>query len=135
MLACSSPAGPRADGAQAPAGPAVLEISAPVYDATGAAGDGPALEAQCKAWSLTREQAETFFRLSKPITGEEKHGAYYDLPCSVKGRLQAEGRTWDFAIDGAATSTWTSGAETRSFGCSDPACEPLVLMMPRGPEE
>lgn len=130
MLACSSPAGPRADATQASAGPTVLEISAPTYDPVGMGGDGPALEAECKRWALTREQAQTFFRLSKPITGEEKHGAYYDLPCTVTGRVRAEGRTWDFAIDGAATATWTSGNEVRLLGCSDPACEPLVLMMP-----
>lgn len=108
----------------------VIEISAPTYDPTGARGDGSVLEAQCKAWSLDREQAEAFFRLSKPISGEEKHGAFYVLPCNVEGRLQADGRSWSFQINAGATATWTSGTEIRDFGCSDPACEPLVLMMP-----
>jgi hypothetical protein len=44
--------------------------------------------------------------------------------------LQADVHTWDFEINAAATGTWTSGDEIRIFGCSDPACEPLVLMMP-----
>ncbi len=86
------------------------------------------------AWSLGREQAEAFFRASRPITAEERHARFYDLPCAIRGRLQAEGRTWEFEIDAAATATWTSGGETRLFGCSDPACEPLVLMMPESGE-
>ncbi len=130
MLSCSHPQAPRADLASIDGGIAVLELSAPVYDPAGARGDGPALEAQCKAWSLTREQAQAFFRLATSITGEQRHAHYSSLPCTIRGRLQAEGRIWAFSINAAATADWTSGEDTRSFGCADPACEPLVLLMP-----
>lgn len=86
----------------------------------------------CKAWSLGKAQAESFFRLSKPLAEGELHG--YDwLPCSIKGRLRAEGRTWDFEINAAATSTWRSGDDVRQLGCAQAACEPFVVLMP-GPE-
>ncbi|WP_242104107.1 MULTISPECIES: hypothetical protein [unclassified Lysobacter] len=130
ILACSNPPAPRAETPLAGGAPEILEISAPVYDPTGARGDGPRLEAECKRWSLTREQAGTFFRLSQPITGEQKHHEFYYLPCSIRGRLRSDGHSWDFEINAAATATWSSGNEVRTFGCSDPACEPLVLMMP-----
>lgn len=130
ILACSNPPAPRAEKSRAADALAVLEISGPVYDPSGARGDGPRLEAECKRWSLTREQAGTFFRLSQPITGEQKHHEFYHLPCSIKGQLQSDGHTWDFEINAAATATWISSNEIRTLGCSDPACEPLVLMMP-----
>jgi hypothetical protein len=107
----------------------VLEIGASEYDPTGARGDGPALAADCKRWSLTREQAETFFRHSQPIADGAGH-AFYALPCHISGRLRAEGRTWDFRIDAAATAVWSSGEDIRRLGCSARECEPLVLLMP-----
>jgi hypothetical protein len=130
ILACSNPPAPRVETPLAGGAPKILEISGPVYDPTGARGDGPGLEAECRRWSLTREQAGTFFRLSQPITGEQKHHEFYYLPCSIRGRLQSDGHTWDFEINAAATAALSSGNEIRTFGCSDPACEPLVLMMP-----
>lgn len=102
----------------------------PAYDRTGATGDRPALEAQCKSWTIDAHRAETFLRLSKPITGEQKHAKFYDLPCSAEGRARWENRVWNFEINAAATATLTSGNEIRLLGCSDPACEPLVLLMP-----
>lgn len=133
MVACSSHS-PQAGRTElrGGAGVSVLELSAPAYDATNAKGDGAALRAQCKGWMLDAGQAETFFRLSKPISGEQKHAKFYDLPCNIDGRAQWENRTWNFRINAAATATLTSGDETRLLGCSDPACESLVLMMPEG---
>lgn len=107
----------------------VLEIGASQYDAAGAGGDGPALAADCKRWSLTRKEAETFFRHSRLIADGGGHD-FYALPCHIAGRLRAEGRTWDFRIGAAATATWSSGDEVRRLGCKARECEPLVLLMP-----
>ena len=107
----------------------VLEIAPSRYDQTGARGDGPALAADCRQWSLTRRQAETYFRRSKPITMIEAH-RYDTLPCTISGRLRVDGRTWDFEINAGATAIWRSGADLRMFGCADPACAPLVRSMP-----
>lgn len=52
------------------------------------------------------------------------------LPCSISGRLQAEGREWSFEINGAGTSIWRSGDEIRMLGCARSACEPFVILMP-----
>lgn len=131
MLACSSLQSTRAEPAREAAF-SVLEVSPSVYDPTGVAGDGPALQGQCARWSLTREQAETFIRLSKPIGGEKQHSTFYALPCHIDGRAQGDNRIWQLRINAAATATLTSNGETRVLGCSDPACEPLVLMMPEG---
>jgi hypothetical protein len=107
----------------------VLEIGASEYDPTGARGDGPTLAADCKRWSLTRQQVETFFRHSQPIA-DGAGNAFYALPCHIAGRLRAEGRTWDFRINAAATATWTSGEDIRWLGCTARECESLVLLMP-----
>lgn len=107
----------------------VLEIGASEYDPAGARGDGPALAAACKGWSLTRQQAEAFFRHSQPIADGGGH-PFYALPCHIAGRLRAEGRIWDFRIDAAATATWTSGDDIRRLGCAARECESLVLLMP-----
>ena len=127
LPACSSPSRPH-PRADAPA-IEVLESGASHYDPAGARGDGPALAADCKRWSLTRQQAETFFRHSRPIADGGGH-EYYALPCHIAGRLRAEGRTWDFRINAAATATWSSGDDIRRLGCAARECEPLVLLMP-----
>lgn len=112
----------------------VLEIASSRYDPSGARGDGPALAADCRQWSLTRLQAETYFRLSKPITMVEAH-EFDTLPCTISGKLRADDRIWDFEINAGATAIWRSGIDLRMFGCADPACAPLVRSMPdRGDE-
>ena len=93
LPACSnSRPHPRAE----PGAVEVLEIGASVYDPVGARGDGPALAADCKHWSLTRQQAETFFRHSQPIADGAGH-AFYALPCHIAGRLRAVFRVADDA--------------------------------------
>ena len=46
---------------------------------------------------------------------------YYWLPCSIKGRLVADGRPWDFEINAAATAVWRDG-DTAYYpqGVADP---------------
>lgn len=135
LMACSPRQDLRADVPVANDSVRVLEVSASVYDPTGASGDGVARKAECARWALDRRQAETFLRLSHPITAEEQHAAFYHLPCSVKGRLQADGETWDFQINAGATATWHRGDEVKTFGCSEAACAPLVLMMPMSADD
>lgn len=122
----SSPPALRADPADVIS---VLEIASSRYDPTGARGDGPALAADCRQWSLTRRQVETYFRLSKPIAMVEAH-EFDTLPCTISGKLRADGRTWDFEINAGATAMWRSGTDLKMFGCADPACAPLVRSMP-----
>lgn len=131
LPACSSsPPAPRAEAS----GVSVLEISPSRYDPAGARGDGPALAADCRRWSLTPQQAETFFALSRPIP--DGAGQEFDaLPCTINGRLRAEGREWTFRINAAATAVWIEDKAVRRWGCADPACAPLVLTMPAGADE
>lgn len=112
----------------------VLEITPSRYDPTGARGDGPALAADCRQWALTGRQAEMYFRLSKAITMIEAH-AFDTLPCTISGKLRADGRIWDFEINAGATARWRSGNDVKRFGCSDPACAPLVRTMPAPEDE
>jgi hypothetical protein len=132
LPACSSPPGLHADPAAGVV--SVLDIAPPRYDPAGARGDGPALAADCRQWSLTRRQAENYFRLSKPVTLAETH-AFDTLPCTISGTLRADGRTWTFEINAGATAIWRSGTELRMFGCTDLACAPLVRSMPNRSDE
>jgi hypothetical protein len=80
---------------------------------------------------LSKAQAESFFKLSKTLPDGAGH-EYDVLPCTIKGRLRAEGREWEFEINAGARSTWRDKDDIRKFGCADKACEPLVLSMPLG---
>ena len=59
---------------------------------------------------------------------ESPYGRFYQVPCSIPGELEAQGRAWNFQINGGATATWRSGDETRYWGCSDAQCADLVLL-------
>jgi len=86
----------------------------------------------CRSWSLDKSQVEAFFDLSQPLAEGELHRFSW-LPCSISGRLEAEGREWDFEINAAGTSVWRSSDETRLLGCSQAACEAFVILMPDDP--
>lgn len=75
--------------------------------------------------------SQQFFQLSTPYK-ESPYSGFYQLPCSIEGVVEAEGKTWDFTINAGATAVWSRGEEVRYFGCSAPACEALVLLMPDG---
>ena len=85
------------------------------------------LQDACQAWGLSAQQVERFFQLSEPYPSSPYSG-FYQLPCSVSGELQAEGKAWTFEINGGATATWRAEDETRYWGCNVEECEPLVLM-------
>lgn len=107
----------------------VLEIAEAVYAPAQGTRASAGEEAMCSAWSLDAGQAESFFRLSNPLSEGELHD--YDwLPCSISGRVRAQDALWDFEINAAGTSTWRNGDEVRQLGCSQAACEPFVILMP-----
>lgn len=120
---------PQARPASAAPDITVLEISKPVYLPAQGSRALAGEQAMCSAWSLDAGEAASFLRLSKPLGEGELHDFDW-LPCSIKGRVQAEGVVWDFEINAAGTSTWSSGDEVRLLGCSQAACEPFVILMP-----
>ncbi len=107
----------------------VQSVGPAVYKPDAGKAPDTALEASCKAWTLDRAGVARFFAASREYP-DGTHDAFYWLPCTINGQLQAEGRTWEYQINAAATATWTSGDVVRTFGCSAAACTPLVLMMP-----
>jgi len=113
----------------APAGTAVevLRIESAAFDDP--AGRDAALRPACMAWRLDQRQAAAFFAASHELAEGEYHDFYW-LPCTIGGRLRAEGREWSFSINAAGTAVWRDGDTVRQWGCSAPACEPLVLLMP-----
>jgi hypothetical protein len=78
---------------------------------------------------MSKEQAETFFKLSTLLPAGAGH-EFDVLPCSISGRLRSDGREWDFEINAGASAVWRDKEDVRKFGCSQKACEPLVLSVP-----
>lgn len=134
LAGCSSPLARPADpllGQTASAGSNVVVQSVGPASYKPAPGSTPdaALEASCKAWKLDAAGVARFFAASREYP-DGTHDAFYWLPCTISGTLQAQGKTWHYQINAAATATWTSGETTRTYGCTDAACTPLVLLMP-----
>jgi hypothetical protein len=127
MVACSPAC--RLSGNEANPPFEVKKIGPSRFEASQSSGRDEALIEACAKWRLTKEQAQRFFRLSKPYE-ENPYNEFNQLPCSIEGVVEAEGEIWEFIINAAATAFWQHGEEVRYFGCSAPACEPLVLMMP-----
>lgn len=126
MLGCH-PQGRLADPG---AGLEVIDIAPAVYTPRHGERAIASEQASCKAWTLSTQQAETFFGLSKVLQEGELHD--YDwLPCSIKGHLSADGQRWEFEINAAGTSTWRRDSQARLMGCAQPACAPLVITMPQ----
>ena len=135
----AAPAAPAAAASQTPiAAPdtgaiQVLQVAAARYQDEPSAPQG--LRERCAAWSLRPDQVAAFFAASReytPAESTELNDGFYRLPCSIEGRLRADGAEWEYEINAAATGVWRAGERTRTFGCSAAACEPLVLMMPDG---
>lgn len=105
----------------------VLRVDAARYDDP--QGREPALREACAAWRLNPRQVAAFFAAGREYP-DGTHDAFYWLPCSIKGRLRAQEREWEFEINAAATATWTDGDTVRRWGCTAKACEPLVLLPP-----
>jgi hypothetical protein len=133
LAACSSPAvrPPPAGTAAAgvPADLVVVDVGPAVYEPVAGHAPEPGLAARCQAWSLSADDVARFFHASREYP-DGTHDAFYALPCSIHGTLRADGVTWAYQINAAATATWTSAGITRTFGCSAAACSPLVLLRP-----
>jgi hypothetical protein len=110
----------------------ITEIrAAQLQDSPDAAPERESLARACKAWHLSEADAARFFALAQEYP-DGMGDDYYWLPCSIKGRLIADGRAWEFEINAAATATWRDGDTFRRWGCSARACAPLALLMPDG---
>lgn len=119
-LAACQPASPHQSSDQAAR---VIHVAAPQYEGS----IGGSEEAACLGWRLGPSQVERFFKLSERYE-ESPYAAFYQVPCSISGELEADARSWTFQINGGATAVWTSGDETRYWGCSDEQCADLVLI-------
>ncbi|WP_305806528.1 hypothetical protein [Stenotrophomonas sp. YIM B06876] len=78
---------------------------------------------------MDKRQAASLLNLSRELQEGELHQFDW-LPCSIKGRTQIQGTVWDFEINAAGTSILRSGERAQLMGCSQSACEPLVILMP-----
>jgi hypothetical protein len=107
----------------------VESVGAPAYAPAPDKAPDAALAKSCRAWTLDRDRVARFFAASREYP-DGLGDAFYSLPCTITGRLQAEGQSWTYTINAAATATWVNGDTVRKFGCSASACKPLVLMMP-----
>jgi hypothetical protein len=109
----------------------VQTVGAPAYAPQQGRAPDAGLEASCRSWRLDRAGVARFFAASREYP-DGLQDAFYVLPCTISGQLQAQGKTWTYQINAASTATWTSGDVVRTFGCTASACTPLVLMMPDG---
>ena len=107
-------------------GPVVRTVGPPTLVQEQASGS--AVATACATWRLSSEDVAAFFSLSEEISQREAMKHYYRLPCSISGRLTLDGKSWDYAINAAATATLASGGQVRHFGCSSEQCEKLVLL-------
>lgn len=107
----------------------VLDVERPRYH--GAVGDP--LEKACDAWALSPSQVETFFALAMAYP-DRPYTQFYQVGCSLSGRVHRDGREWRFAINGGGTATLQAGDTLRHFGCSAPGCEALLLLPSDGME-
>lgn len=98
-------------------------------DIAGNSGADRKMEAACRAWTLDHHQVARFFALAREYP-EPQRRTFDWLPCTIKGTLVAEGRSWQYEINAASTATWTSQEERRYWGCSEKRCATLVLMVP-----
>ena len=103
----------------------VAKVGPPRYG--GAFGDS--LQAACDAWQLSAWQVERFFRLSERYASTP-YSDFYQVPCSISGELQTDGRIWTFEINGGGAATLRAGGRTRYWGCRAEECGTLVLLEP-----
>ncbi|GHH61339.1 hypothetical protein GCM10009090_37750 [[Pseudomonas] boreopolis] len=103
----------------------VLEVDAPSY--TGREGDS--LREACSGWSLSKNDVKRFFQSSNSYR-DSPYGEFYQVDCSITGRLRADGRVWDYEINGGGTARWKAEGEVRHWGCEASECRSLVLLPP-----
>lgn len=106
-----------------------IHTTSPAQLLAGAQSAGDGFPAACKAWTLSPSQARQFFALATEQSPQDQHRFDY-LPCEITGELQADGQRWQFRINAAGTGSWQHNGIQRHVACTQPACEPLVLMLP-----
>lgn len=106
-----------------------IHTTSPAQLLAGAQSAGDGFAAACKAWTLSPSQARQFFALATEQSPQDQHRFDY-LPCEITGELQADGQRWQFRINAAGTGSWQHNGIQRHVACTQPACEPLVLMLP-----
>ena len=104
----------------------VTSVSAAAPDPS--SSDAGRFPGDCDRWGLTAAQAEAFFALSTELDASAYHHDYDTSRCMIAGQLVEDGRQWEFRINGAAKGYWSDGTHMRYFGCTDAACDPLVLV-------
>ena len=80
----------------------------------------PDNEIKCTDWKMAKADARTFFRLARPVPGEEWHHEYYVMPCDYEGKLVLAGETYEFRINGGSHAWLITTSEprvARIFGC------------------
>ncbi|MEZ0471143.1 hypothetical protein [Luteimonas salinilitoris] len=121
----ASACGSQLSAVQSGDGAAMRVVRVDPSEYQGEAGDP--LEDACRGWKLTNGQVERFFRLSDRYD-DNPYGEFYQVPCSISGEIEADGKTWQFVIGGGATATWHRDGETMEWGCRVTECGPLVLL-------
>lgn len=131
LAACqsSAPGNERIAPAMSATSIEVIELVPSRYDPPGESHPRAGEAATCRAWTLDAREAAEFFRLSRPLAEGELHDFDW-LPCSISGRLRAEGREWTFEINAGATSIWRGDGETRLLGCDRDGCGQYVILAP-----
>ncbi|WP_140728017.1 MULTISPECIES: hypothetical protein [Gammaproteobacteria] len=120
LLSCSLASQSHENG-----GVEVLEVNAPSY--TGREGDS--LQKACGGWSLSKLDVKRFFQLSNSYK-ESPYEEFYQVECSITGKLQVGGRVWDYEINGGGMAQWKAAGEVRYWGCVANECRSLVLLPP-----
>lgn len=77
----------------------------------------------CKAWSLSPEDAEAFFAMSETVDANSWREDFDDAPCTISGTVQRDGVEWQFSINGAVKATLRHGTTVRYVGCELHGCE------------
>ncbi|OGS69808.1 MAG: hypothetical protein A3F91_10730 [Flavobacteria bacterium RIFCSPLOWO2_12_FULL_35_11] len=89
------------------------------------------LVATCTNWKLSKKNVENFFTNGNKISADERTNNYYFLPCEISGTLIKNDTTFSYSINAGSTGELIyNGKHYAYYGCSSPACEEFVLMMP-----
>src|SRR5699024_6478056 len=85
------------------------------------------LQKACTSWSLTPEQVQLFFELSEEYK-TLPYSEFYQVPCSISGKITFNKHIWHYKINGGGTAVSTDGKGKRYWGCKDPKCATLICI-------
>ncbi len=89
--------------------------------------DGDPLYKACQDWSMTEADVRRFFSLSTPYE-DNPYSEFYQLPCSISGRIEVDGQVWDYEINAGGVGKWTGKGKSRYWGCAAKECASLLLL-------